>query len=81
MIIPIMTCWSKGFAVGSQYYNCDMLTSWTVGNLWSSNTDASISNGKSCHVGSGSSSTYNNGMQTSLITPAIDMSDAVGESY
>jgi uncharacterized membrane protein len=69
--------WSKGFAVGSQYYNCDMLTSWTVGNLWSSNTDASISNGKSCHVGSGSSSTYNNGMQTSLITPAIDLSDAV----
>jgi len=69
--------WSKGFAVGSHYYNCDMLTSWTVGTFWSSNTDASISNGKSCHVGSGSSSTYNNGMQTSLITPAIDLSDAV----
>ena len=69
--------WSKGLAVGYQYYNCDMLTSWTVGNSWSSNTDASISNGKSCHVGSGSSSTYNNGMQTSLITPVIDMSDAI----
>ena len=70
--------WSKGFAVGSHYYNCDILTSWTVGNLWSSNTDTALSNGKSCHVGAGSSSTYNNGMQTALITPAIDMSDAVG---
>ncbi len=69
--------WSKGFAVGYQYYNCDVLTSWTVGNLWSSNADAALSKGKACHVGAGASATYSNGMQTSLITPAMDMSDAV----
>ena len=74
---PNNDVWSRGFAVGYQYYNCDVLTSWTIGNMWSSNTDASISKGKSCHVGSGSSSTYNNGMQTSLITPVLDLSDAV----
>jgi hypothetical protein len=69
--------WSRGFAVGYQYYNCDVLTSWTVGNLWSSNVDAALSKGRACHVGAGSSATYNNGMQTSLITPVMDMSDAV----
>lgn len=69
--------WTKGFAVGSKYYNCDVLTSWNVGNSWSSSSDAAISKGSSCHIGSGSSSTYSNGMQTSLITPVIDMSDAV----
>ena len=74
---PNNDVWSKGFAVGYKYYNCDVLTSWTVGNWWSSNSDAALSKGKACHVGSGASSTYNNGLQTSLITPAMDMSDAV----
>ena len=74
---PNNDVWTRGFAVGYQYYNCDVLTSWTVGNLWSSNTDVALSKGRACHVGAGASATYNNGMQTSLITPVMDMSDAV----
>jgi len=74
---PNNDVWSKGFAVGYEYYNCDVLTAWTIGNLWSSNSDASISKSRACHVGSGYGSTYTNGMQTSLITPVLDLSDAV----
>ncbi len=32
---PNNDVWSRGFAVGYQYYNCDVLTSWTIGNMWS----------------------------------------------
>ena len=68
---------TKGFTVGYKYYNCDTLSGWIVGNEWGSSTDTSISKGMSCHIGKGSTDTYSNGMTTTLIMPAIDMSDAV----
>ena len=41
------------------------------------NTDAALSMGSSCHVGQGSTGSYNNNMQSSLTTPIYDFSDVV----
>lgn len=68
---------NKGFTVGSRYFNCDTLSNWTTGLEWGSSIETSISKGVSCHIGSGSASTYSNGLTTSLITPPMDMSDAI----
>ena len=65
------------FTVASYYLNCDELVGWTVGTQWSLSTDTALSMGSSCHVGNGQSSTYSNNLATSLVTPIMDMSDAV----
>ena len=63
--------------VASSYFNCDSLVGWTVGAQWGTSTDTSLSMGNSCHVGNGQSSSYTNNLVTSLVTPVMDMSDAV----
>ena len=68
---------SRAFTVAFQYLNCDDLTGWTVGNEWNSNADTALSQGYACHVGNGQSSTYSSNINTALITPPMDMSDAV----
>jgi len=65
------------FTVAYSYMNCDDLTGWNVGQEWSSNSDTSISQGYSCHIGNGESSSYSNNLNTALITPPMDMSDAI----
>ena len=65
------------FTVASAYYNCDSLVGWTPGTQWGISTDTALSMGSSCHVGNGQSSSYTNNLVTSLVTPVMDMSDAV----
>ena len=67
----------NSFTVAYRYFNCDDLSGWTVGNQWSSNSDTSLSQGYACHIGNGQSSTYSSNLNTALITPPLDMSDAV----
>ena len=65
------------FTVASHYFNCDDLSLWTVGQSWGMNSDTSLSEGSACHIGNGQSSTYSANLATDLITPIIDMSDAI----
>jgi len=65
------------FTVASTYFNCDSLVGWTPGTQWGISTDTALSMGSSCHVGNGQSSSYTNNLATSLVTPVMDMSDAV----
>ena len=65
------------FTVASHYFNCDNLNLWSVGQSWSTNSDTFLSQGTACHIGNGQSSTYSANLATDLITPVIDMSDAV----
>ena len=75
--VPSNDMKSQSFTVGYRYFNCDSLNTWNKGNEWDLSTDTSISKGTSCHVGKGSTSSYSNSMTTSLISPQMDMSDAV----
>ena len=75
--VPANDVYSRGFAIGYEYFNCDSASAWTFGNGWSVSSDTSISKGTSCHVGNGQSSTYTNNMQATLTTPVMDLSDAV----
>ncbi len=75
--VPSNDMKSQPFTVGYRYFNCDSLGTWNKGNEWDLSTDTSISKGTSCHVGQGSTSSYSNSMTTSLISPQMDMSDAV----
>jgi len=68
---------NRHFTVGYRYYNCDTTANHTFGPGWSLSTDTSISKGSSCHVGNGQTGTYTNNMMTALVTPIMDMSDAV----
>ena len=65
------------FTVASHYFNCDDLSLWTVGQSWGMSSDTSLSEGSACHIGNGQSSNYSPNLATDLITPAIDMSDAI----
>ena len=65
------------FTVASHYFNCDDLNLWTVGQSWGMNSDTSLSEGSACHIGNGQSSNYNSNLATDLITPVMDMSDAI----
>ena len=65
----------RHMTVGKVYHNCDDFTSWSVGSSWSSNADASISKGVSCHIGNGATSNYGNGISSILSTPVWDFSD------
>ena len=65
------------FTVASHYFNCDDLTLWTVGQGWGTNSETALSQGSACHIGNGQSSTYQPNMATDLITPVLDMSDAI----
>jgi len=67
----------RSFTVAYSYFNCDDFTGWSAGIQWSSNSDTALSQGYACHVGNGQSSTYSNNLNTALITPTMDMSDAV----
>ena len=68
---------SGSFTVASMYFNCDAMVGWTQGTQWGLSTDTSLSMGSSCHVGNGQSSSYTNNLVTSLVTPVMDMSNAV----
>lgn len=65
------------FTVANSYFNCDDLTGWSAGTQWGLSTDTALSMGSSCHVGNGQYSTYSDNLVTSLVTPVMDMSDAV----
>ena len=67
----------RSFTVASSYLNCDDLTGWSVGTQWGLSSDSALSMGSSCHVGNGQYSTYSDNLVTSLVTPVMDMSDAV----
>ena len=41
---------TKGYSVGSHYYNCDNTVGWVIGTEWGLNSDTSISKGTSCPV-------------------------------
>ena len=68
---------STTFTVASYYFNCDDLNTWTVGQGWGTNSDTFLSQGSSCHAGNGQASTYLPNIATELLTPVLDMSDAV----
>jgi len=74
---PSNNVFNRHFTVGYRYYNCDTMANHTFGPGWSLSTDTSISKGSSCHVGNGQTGTYTNNMMTALVTPVMDMSDAV----
>ena len=73
---PSNNDFSRFFTVAYSYFNCDTLLGWTAGSSWNLNTDTSISMGTSCHVGNGEGSTYPNNLQSSLVFPAMNLSDA-----
>ena len=75
--VPSNDALTEGFTVGYDYFNCDSSSAWTFGSGWSMSSDTSISQGRSCHVGNGQSSTYTNNMLASLTTPTMDLSDAI----
>lgn len=66
---------SRHITIGVIYDNCDDLSLWTIGSSWSSNSDAAISSGKSCHIGNGASSNYANNLNTYLTSPVFDFSN------
>ena len=68
---------STTFTVASYYFNCDDLNTWTIGQGWATNSDTFLSQGSSCHAGNGQASTYLPNTATELLTPVLDMSDAV----
>ncbi|MEC7229256.1 MAG: CARDB domain-containing protein, partial [Candidatus Thermoplasmatota archaeon] len=68
---------TETFTVASHYFNCDNLSLWTVGQEWGTSTETALSQGSACHIGNGQSSTYQPNLITSLITPVLDMSDAI----
>ena len=74
---PSNNALNRHFTVGYRYYNCDTTANHTFGPGWSLSTDTSISKGSSCHVGNGQTGTYTNNMMTALVTPVMNMSDAV----
>lgn len=65
------------FTVASHYFNCDDLSLWTVGQGWGTSSDAALSLGSACHIGNGQYSTYQPNLISSLVTPVMDMSDAI----
>ena len=68
---------SRHYTVAHSYSTCTSLVGWNTGPLWGMNTDAALSMGSSCHIGQGSTGSYNNNMQSSLTTPVLDFSDVV----
>ena len=68
---------TRHMTIAKHYDNCDDLSSWSVGNGWSSNSDTSISSGVSCHIGNGQYSTYGSSWSTNLDMPMMDLSNAV----
>ena len=74
---PQNNAYSNTLTVANSYFNCDDLTSWSVGTEWGLSSETGLSFQTSCHVGNGQSSTYSNNLATSLVTPVMDMSDAV----
>ena len=79
--VPSNDALTEGFTVGYDYFNCDSSSAWTFGSGWSMSSDTSISQGRSCHVGNGQSSTYTNNMLASLTTPTMDLSDAISAPF
>ena len=74
---PSNDVYSSTFTVASKYYNCNDLVSWTTGSGWAENIDTFLSEGSACHHGNGQSSTYSPNSNSDLITPILDMSDAI----
>ncbi|RPG79511.1 MAG: hypothetical protein CBC77_002570 [Euryarchaeota archaeon TMED117] len=68
---------SRHYTVAFSYSTCTSLLGWNTGPLWGMNSDAALSMGSSCHIGQGSTGSYNNNMQSSLTTPIWDFSDVV----
>lgn len=63
--------------VGATYWNCDTLQGWTATGEWSLNTDTSISQGSSCHVGNGQSSSYSANSISRLTSPTLNFADGL----
>lgn len=74
---PSNDVYTSTFTVASKYYNCNDLVSWTVGAGWAENTDTFLSEGSACHYGNGQLSSYSANANSDLITPILDMSDAI----
>ncbi|MBT7987361.1 MAG: hypothetical protein HN689_03855 [Euryarchaeota archaeon] len=74
---PSNDAYTSTFTVASKYYNCNDLFSWTVGAGWAENTDTFLSEASACHYGNGQFSTYSANANSDLITPILDMSDAI----
>ena len=74
---PSNDAYTSTLTVASKYYNCDDLVSWTVGASWGENTDTFLSEASSCHYGNGQLSSYSANANSDLITPLLDMSDAI----
>jgi hypothetical protein len=68
---------NRHFTVASHYFNCEVLSGWTITNEWGINFEISLSQGSACHVGNGASSSYTASTTSVLETPAFDMSNAV----
>lgn len=75
--VPSNDVFNGHFTVGSDYFNCDSTSAWTLVGGWTLSSDTSISQGRSCHAGNGQSSTYSNNMVASMTTPVMDLSDAI----
>lgn len=74
---PSNDVYTSTFTVASKYYNCNDLISWTTGVGWAESTDTFLSEGSACHYGNGQASTYSANANSDLITPILDMSDAI----
>lgn len=74
---PNNDAYTSTFTVASKYYNCNGLLSWTVGTGWAENSDTYLSEASACHYGNGQLSTYSANANSDLITPILDMSDAI----
>ena len=74
---PSNDVYTSTFTVASEYYNCNDLISWTTGVGWAENSETFLSEGSACHYGNGQSSTYSANANSDLITPILDMSDAI----
>lgn len=76
--VPANNQRNRHFTVASHYFNCNDFSQWTATNDWGINTDTALSQGTACHAGNGETSSYLPSTISVLETPAMDMSDAVG---
>ena len=63
--------------VGAFYWNCDTLQGWSTTGEWRLSSDTSITQGSSCHVGNGDTSTYSPNSISRLTTPSLNLADGL----
>ena len=74
---PSNDVFNRHYTVANIYFTCTSLSGWNVGQYWGTSTDTSVSMGESCHIGQGQFGSYANNLQTDLMTPIWDLSDAI----